>query len=472
MSPVGKLNSAVGAPLIHFWGRLRTVANGGSQAEEQLFLHPKCRTLVRTFIDSDQSYLLPQSPSSLTGLNRVERTARRLREIMQDQVNIGCEESSLAFFVQKFGEETAVGPDLFRSQDDAASVANGSQNWNAIYTAKAEDGPLTVQSSLQAWVTLSEQLRDAFKAELQGASLTAPGSWFGDCESLHEPWQWCKPAGGSWSAMVGNARSGTEVLISGDHYVGPATTPGNLTLAAWNTRALTRNPSFAPSSNVNWASGVNASTGSHKQMVRLRMEAASSQYARVTKDIWPLDAFFGDLVILNYEMGLMTDSRFPVTTFSGGGTGNVDTEYEFCGLDGSSPILYAYNSNGELDPNLARFGPTGRKGEGRDYDERRMFNNARRLMTAHRVSDPTAPIVPWIRGADIRPSPDTVNPEPTSVDMARMVQLCASYSNCRDVILWYFDNPSIGVGNHEKMLAAVELVYPEYAWNGKFWEAA
>lgn len=473
-----KVNPTAGSPTIHTWGRLRLQANGGSLAEEQLARHPKVRPLIRTFLGADQTYLKPSNPMTFTTQTRAEQAAIRLAELTQDAVDLGADESSLAFFIQAFGQSTGVAlttPDLFRSQDDAAGIADAGDNYNAIYTGKAENGTLTVQSTLSPVATVSANLRDLCKARLQDRSLTAWGHWLGDTESLHEPWNWCKTSGGVWSDMENDARAGTEVLITGTHFI-TGTSPGDLTLDAWISRCIAnRNANFAPSSNVSWASGTNASTGSHKEMVRLRMEAATSQYTRMTKGIWAGDAFYTGMKFYNYEMNLVNNASYPITTFGGGGSGNVDHTVEFFGLDGSSPILYPYNTSaGELDPVLARFGPTpARAGTGRLYDERRMFNNARRTLGAIHKSTGSLPVFPWVRAPDERVSAvDEINPNPTTADLTQMIRICASYDNCLNLIFWYNDNPAQATPDHATMLAAVTAFYPEYAWTGSDWEAA
>ncbi len=477
MTPSGKVNAAIGAPTVHTWGRLRLQTNGGSLAEEKLATHPKVRPLIRTFLGADQTYLKPSNPQTFTTETRNEQAAIRLAELTQDAVDLGTDESSLAFFIQAFGQSTGVAlttPDLFRSQDDAAGIADAGDNYNAIYTGKAESGTLTVQSTLSPVATVSAALRDLCKAELQDRSLTAWGHWLGDTESLHEPWNWCKTGGGTWNDMVNDARAGTETIVTGTHFI-TGSSPGNLTLDAWITRAEARTATFAPDHDTNWSTGANASTGSSKEMVRLRMEAATSQYTRMTKGIWSSDAFYSGTLYYNYEMNLVDNASFPITTFGGGGSGNVDHVVEFFGLDGSSPILYPYNTSaGALDTTLARFGPsTARFGTGRLYDERRMFNNARRTLTAIAQSTGPSPVFPWIRGSDTRVSAtDTINPNPTIADLTAMLRLCASYDNCLDVIFWYNDNPAQATPDHDVHLAAVEAFYPEYVWNGKFWEAA
>lgn len=475
MTPVGKINSAVGAPTVHTWGRLRLQANGGSLAEEQLYRHPKVRSLVSTFLGADQTYYLPANPGSIAGKNRSEAAAQRLAERTAEQVALGCDESSLAFFIQKFGEfggnQAFTTPDLFRSQDDAAGVADAGDNWNAIYTDKAENGPLTVQSVLSPVGTISALLRDLCKTELEARSLTAWGHWLGDTEFYHEPWNWCKSSGGTWTDMENDARAGTETIVSGSHFI-TGSSPGDLTLDDWITRALTRTATFAPNPNVNWSSGANASTGSHKEMTRLWMEASMSQYARMTKDIWSTESFYTGVKYYNYIFSLFNNPAYPVTTFEGGGSGDVDHIVEFFGMDGSSPTLYPYNlSNGDLSPFLARFGPaTARYGPGRGYDERRGFNNAKRMMNAIAKSSVSAPIFPWIRGSE---NPTSLrNPKHTAADMAAMIRLCASYPTCLNVILWYNNNPAQATPDHDTMLAAVELMYPQYVWSGTDWEAA
>ena len=188
--------------------------------------------------------------------------------------------------------------------------------------------------------------------------------------------------------------------------------------------------------------------------------------------VFSADSFYDDTDIVNYEMLYATDPRFPVTTNGGGGNGTTDFVLEYFGLDGSSPFVYARNNaDGTLVAGNARFGPSPRFGPGRTYDERRMFNNARRLMNAAYRSDPSKPCFPWIRGAET-PASSQRTPPLISKDMADMTRLCASYPNCQNVIWWYTDVPATATPNHAAMLEAVELLYPEWVWNGTDWEAA
>jgi hypothetical protein len=453
--------------LVHTWGRLRPLSAGATLAEHKLRKHPRVRPALRTFLGADQAYLRPLNPSSLAGLNRGQQAARRLRELAQDAADTGAGMGRLAVIIQKAheysSEQAWTGVDLFRSPDDAAAIgSDAGDNFNSLSIALAAGGPLAAQPANTPALTLSAALRDWFKAEFQAAGLACPGHNVYDDERGHEPWNWAKPAGGVWDAMLAAAWASGEILADAADFIGdpPPESPG-YTLETWNENHA---PAAEPQVNQGWSSAANRDAGWTAAWAKLRAESMSSQHGRVTRAVWKADPYFAGMKFYNYESSVFNRPGFGITTFGGGGSGDADHTVDYSGHDGSSPILYPYNlSNGDLDPVLARFGPPGAKGPG-NYDARRAYGNARRTMTAINASDGRLrPCFPWVRGAETPTS--LLNPAHTAADLAAMTRLVFSFPNCDDAMWWYNDNPDSATPAHGVHLAAVELLFPEFVWS-------
>jgi hypothetical protein len=460
-----KIAGTPGKPVIHFWGRLTTA----TEAERRLRKHPLCRWICRTFEGSPNvSQVMPDGAVSISGLSTADAAARRIAEHAAVQVALGADPATIGFFIQNFADFFGVTPELCIALDDA--VGGGREPRNVLYTEKSRLGPLTVEPTKVPNAVMSALYRDALKAELQARSIGALGHWIGDSERLHEPWQWVTAASpfGTWDLMVADARYTTEVIALGAHRVVPGS---NATLSQLVAEAVARVPTFAPVHNANTTSGANLAF--YPEMLRLRQDAAQSQYASVTIDIWHQDSFWEDLTVSNYQMQGQTNPLYPMQ-LPGSGSNNGDHVVGFFGLNCHAPVCYTQVLDGgsAADPAFARFSPGMRLGPGRVYDEQQMFNQARRQISACAYGGfGDLPICPWLRGIDFRDHAVSQNPAPIAVDLARITKLAATFPQVTEVVWWYDDTPAVG-GDHDAMLDAVEQTYPEWTWNSSLqdWE--
>lgn len=473
-----KVSPTPGDPILMFWAIPRLVSNGGTPASERLRKHPyvywlcKFRENFPNPNSQGASSDLPTNPSDIAGLPIPQRIAIRIREHAQEQIALGADPKDLAFFIQNFGaasgSNAGITPAIFRGQDDAVGVADDSRNYNAVYCDKSLNGPLAVQPDRVPCLTASVNYRDALKAELIAHGIGPLGWWHGDTEELHEPWNWCRSAGGgTWAANVADARADTEEIVLSAHRIVDPGGP-NLTFSDMIAEAVARTPTFSVNPDISYSDSSHVSSGTTNELMNLRRDISQSQYARYTADVWHQDKFWEDLIVDNYEMQGNADRRFPMAR-SASGWEYIDHNAAYFGLDGHSPNCYNSTDNpGGVPtprPSHARMVPRQRIGPGRFYDEQQMFHVLRRaLYSCSKGPLGHLPISPWLRGCDFYPfdagATVTVIPE----DMVKCIRMCRQYPQCLHLIMWMNDT-DIATPNWEAHEQAILMAYPQWKWN-------
>lgn len=452
------------------------------ESEHRIRKHPKVSWKCKHFELNDAASRFPDNPDFTdfyTSLNYEQRIARRIREHAQDQIALGWQPEFLHFFIQKLGDEGPNGgsPGLCRSPADAEGIVTGDENHNMIYTSKAENGPLTSYApETRIPVTEANQrIANALKTELQNAGIGPLGFFTNDMENLHEPWRWCRSFGafGTWNLNVNDPRYETEIIISGSH--GLRTSNGvSHTLKSWIDECRKeRAPSFAPVFNQNQSSTSNISSGSTREMHTLRLEASISAFARCTTDVWKQDPFWENLQINNYNMMHADNPKFP-THMSGGGSRDAEHISRYFGLDISHYSCYPVNqNNGMIAPAFKRFSPrhrfgvsenspTGQLGSKR-YDEVQYLAVVRRYISSHKMSSEShRPVMASIRGMDAAGDPRV--PTTEVIDLVRVMKAWASYEKTQTLLIWFNDNQQQRP-QWDKMLSAIEQVYPQWVWD-------
>ena len=450
---MSKLNASPGSPIITLWG----VPPVG----HPIRTHPKVRWLCRTYEGSDQPHVLPTNPSSLAGLTLPQRVARRLREHIQDQVELGADPASLSIFVQNLGYGTSTKssgtPLLFRAPDDAVIGGSPDDRDNTLFTARSRNGPLAIESTLSAVAVAAAGIRDALKIELQALSLAAPGMFVDDCEKLHEPWKWCTSSGGTWALMTADARAGAEVICQGAQRLSGGS--NDLTLNDWISEEVSlRDAGFAPVPDVSWNAGANAASSAG--MLRLRADVSQSQHYLAIPAVFRGDAFFKSMVCSNYEMIGNDNEAFPAH-LQASGTAETDHTARYFGHQAHAPVLYAYNnSDGSLNTGFSRFAPGLAWDAGKSYSIKALLNVINRyLQSIVRGSAGSRPIHPWIRGIDNFPAGRT--PSMTVADLARVVRACRQFPTVSNIVVWFNDTTGSGhVPDWDAMYKAILLEYP------------
>lgn len=430
--------------------------------------HPKVRWLCRTFEGGDNSHVLPENPSDVSGSTIYERIATRIREHMEDQIALGASEATLGIFLQNLGYGTStksIGtPLLFRAPDDNLNDAvTYADNDNIVFASSAIYGPLTDEPTLTPISEFVENYANQFLIELNSAGIEAPGYYLDDLERLHEPWRWCNGVTlGTWDAMITNARSYSEVICNSNYRIDGGTS--GYTLNEWITSALEFNSSFDPDPSIGWAQGTNLSTNSSNQMMRLRMEAACSQYAEGVLDVFKgTSTAFSNVIFSNYQMHGADNIIFP-QPLPGSGHDYSDHNNRFFSLDAHAPVIY--NNNGQtgvFGSGFVRMAPLAEFDPLKSYSNMATFNSAARTMqSCIEGSAREKEITPWIRGIDgnIDASEGTT-PSPTIRDLVKIIKYMQTFDNVKNIIIWLDDDPSDSLeidwdANYEAILK----VYP------------
>jgi hypothetical protein len=350
--------------------------------------------------------------------------------------------------------------------------------FNMIYTAKAENGPLS-EYAPETRIPVAEanqRIADALKAELQGAGIDALGFFTNDSEFWGEPWRWCRPGSlpGTWNLNVNDPRYDTEVIISASHGLKTANGKSH-TLKSWIDECRKeRAPAFGPIFNQTLSSTSNLNSGSTREMHVLRLESAISAFSRCTTDVWKEDAFWADLQINNYNMFHVDNPKFPIH-MSGGGSRDGEHIGRFFGLDIAHYSCYPVNqSNGTLAPAFKRFSPRQRLGVSENsttdqlgtkrYDEVQYLAVIRRYISSHKMSSEShRPVMASIRGID--DNPGGAAPSSEVIDLVRCIKAWASYDKTQTLLIWFEDGRQ-DRPNWDKMLSAIEQVYPRWVWSG------
>ena len=454
-------NPTPGNPIITLWGT--------PPSNHQITNHPYVRWLCRTYEGSDSTHVLPHiyddqiiyPAFSTDNEEAVIRIARRLREHAQTQTAKGHDMSSLSFFVQNlgYGKSTkSVGTPLLCKAPDDANAA-GLNTEQTIYSDKAANGTLSVETDLIPILTFTESIRDQLKIELESVGLTAFGYFFDDCEDFHSPWTWCSSGGGNWDVMVDDeARAGTEDIVFSTYNIsGDGAT--DMTLDEWITDEISnRNAAFAPSENVSWDGGTNLSTNSHTSLLRLRIEASQCQYGVAIATPMLDIPFFTSTKSCNYQVVGADNTAFP-TLLSASGDAGSDHNTRFMPCDNHAPVFYPYNnSNGTINTDFTRFTP------GLAWDSQKNYNMqaclgscTRQMMAITQGSMPTAKVTPWIRGIDQNTTGRT--PSHTVRDLASMIRFCRSWDTVDNVMIWYSDNTT-DTPDYDAMYEAILQEYP------------